>query len=193
MKALYRWHDSSSLDVETIVAAKKDLLHFESFLASYFSESFTNSLVLVKKNPEGEDGFLSADKSFGDWLMFPRDPAAVQLIKDGRWNIEPNPVDWVVMPELDKPLAIRRDPNTGIAAVLMAPPEDCFAVSTPHQTEGHFSLYLSLFGRTIRKGKTACARSRLWITQDPTDQQIVEYHRVYVNGFSSSVAEHLNP
>ena len=193
LKAAYRWHDASSLDVKTIVTAKKDLIDFESFLASYFSESFTSSRVLVRKNPEGVGGFLSAEKSFGDWLMFPRDPAAVQLIKDGRWKIEPHPVDWVIMAELDKPLAIRRDPNTGITAVLMAPPEDSFAISTPHQTEGHFSLYLSLFGRTIRKGETARSRSRLWIARDPSERQILDSYQVYLRSLTGRSSETPGP
>ncbi len=183
MKAVYRWHDPSTLDLETVVKAQKDLRHFEVFLASYFEDIFTNSLVFVRENPEaaGKAGFLAAKESFGDWLMFPRDPAAVQLIKDGRWAIEPHPVDWVVMPEFGKPLGLRRDPRTGTAAVFMAPPEDCFALSSPHQTEGHYSLYLSLFGRTIRTGEVARARSRLWIAQGPSDQQVLDHYRTYLN------------
>jgi hypothetical protein len=112
--------------------------------------------------------------------MFPRDAAAVKLIKDGRWTIEPHPVDWVIMPELSKALGIRRDSKSGITAVLMSPPDDCFAVSTPHQTEGHYSLYLSLFGRTIHAGGVARARARLWITQSPSDQEILDQYQTYL-------------
>ncbi len=183
MTAVYRWHDASSLDLKTVVKASKDLSHFEVFLASYFNEVFTNSLVFVKENPEvqGKAGFLAAKKSFGDWLMFARDSAAVRIIKDGRWAIKPHPVDWAMMPEFGKPLGLRRDPKTGITAVLMAPPDDCFALSTPYQTEGHYSLYLSLFGRTIRAGEVARASSRLWITQSPSAQQILEQYQTYLN------------
>lgn len=186
MTAIYRWHDPSSLDLETVVKAQKNLPHFEVFLASYFDDVFTNSLVFVKESPEagGKPGFLAADKSFGDWLMFPRDQMTVRLTKDGRRAIEPHPVDWVIMPEFGKPLGVRRDPRTSVAAVLMAPPDDCFALSTPYQTEGHYSLYLSLFGRTIRAGETARARSRLWITQGPSGQQVLDRYQTYLNGLS---------
>jgi len=186
MRAVYRWRDPSSLDLETVVKAQKDLPHFEVFLASYFNDAFTNSLVFVKEDPKaaGKAGFLAAKKSFGHWLMFPRDPAAVLLIKDGRWSIEPHPVDWVIMPEFGKPLGLRRDPRSGVAAVLMAPPDDCFALSTPYQTEGHYSLYLSLFGKTIRAGEVARLRSRLWITQRPSDQQILDQYQTYLNELS---------
>lgn len=183
LKAIYRWHDPSTLDLETVVKAHEELPHFESFLASYFHASFTNSLVLVRENPEapGKPGFLAAKKSFGDWLMFPRDAGAVKLIKDGRWAIEPHPVDWAIMPQFSKPLGIRRDPKTGITAVLMAAPDDCFALSTPHQAEGHYSLYMSLFGRSIRAREVARARSRLWLAQNPSDQDILDAYRAYLS------------
>lgn len=195
LKATYRWHDPSSLDLVTEVKAQKDLPNFEVFLASCFNDTFTNSLVFVQQHPDAEKkpGFLAATQPFGDWLMFPRDPVAVQIIKDGRWKIEPNPVDWVIMPELDRPLGVRRDPNTGVTAVLMAPPEDCFAISSPHQTEGHFSLYLSLFGRTIRAGETARARTRLRVAENPSDQQILDHYQTYINDLSRRTNETAEP
>jgi hypothetical protein len=195
LKATYRWHDPSSLNLMTEVKAQKDLPKFEVFLASYFNDTFTNSLVFVKQHPEAEKkpGFLAATQPFGDWLMFPRGPVAVQIIKDGRWKIEPNPVDWVIMPESDRPLGVRRDPNTGVTAVLMAPPDDCFALSTPHQTESHFSLYLSLFGKTIRAGETARARARLWVAENPSDQQILDRYQTYMNDLSRHTTEAPGP
>jgi hypothetical protein len=68
MKAVYRWHDPSTLDLETVVKAQEELPHFESFLASYFNEAFTNSLVFVRENPEtpGKPGFLAATKPLGN-------------------------------------------------------------------------------------------------------------------------------
>jgi hypothetical protein len=186
MTAIYRWCDPSSLDLETAVKARRDLVNFEVFLASYFDGAFTNSLVFVKENPdaEGKPGFLAAKKSFGDWLMFPRDQAAVALVKDGRWLIEPHPVDWVIMPAFAKPLAVRRDPKSGVATVLMAPPGDCFAISMPYETEGHYSLYLSLFGKTMLAGEVARARSRLWIAQNPSSQQILDQYQAYLKELS---------
>jgi hypothetical protein len=37
----------------------------------------------------------------------------------------------------------------------------------PYQTEGHYSLYFSLFGRTIAAGDTATAKVRMQITAKP--------------------------
>ena len=81
--------------------AKTDLPKFESFLASYFSEGFTNSSVYVRSN--GQPWFEAADKSYGVWQAFPRDDQAVSIIQDGRWKIPPSPVDWVIRPRLAKP------------------------------------------------------------------------------------------
>lgn len=175
MKALYRWAGPATLDLETTVRALENLPGFESFLASYFSEPFTNSLAYVRQVPSGREqpGFLNAAKSAGDWQMFPRDDAAVALIGDGRWQLEPNPVAWVVRPQLAMPLAVRRAPGPGLVAVLMAPATDCFAVATPHESEGHFSTYLSLFGLDMKAGETARARARLVIASGISDADAV--------------------
>jgi len=182
LRAHYRWSGPATLDLETQVRALADLPDFEAFLASYLGETFTNSLVYVREHPGAGNapGFTAAEQSYGAWQMFPRDPRVVPLIRDGRWKIDPNPVDWVIMPELAQPLGMRRDPSSGITAILMAPSKDCFAISTPHQTEGHYSMYLSLFGRTIKAGETVRARARLVIADAPGDEEILGLYREYV-------------
>jgi hypothetical protein len=181
MRAVYRWSAPDTLDLDTIVTAGADLPGFKSFLASYFAGSFTNARVYVGDPPgrPGQPGFMDADKSLGAWQMFPRSEAVVPLIRDGRWTLEPNPVQWTLLPPLAWPIALRRDPANGVTAVLMSPAEDCFAIAMPYQTEGHYSLYLSLFGRDLKAGETARARARLWITLAPSDQQIVESYQAF--------------
>jgi hypothetical protein len=66
----------------------------------------------------------------------------------------------------------------------MAPPQDCFAISTPHQAEGHYSLYLSLFGRTLKAGETARARARLVIASSPSDNQILALYQAYLRALA---------
>jgi hypothetical protein len=183
LMALYRWATPDTLDLETRVEAKVDLLKFESFLASYFAEEFTNSLVYVRDVPNhpGTKGFMPAEQSYGVWQAFPRDDSATAIIRDGRWKLEPNPVDWVIMPRLASPLGIRRSPAGGLTAVLMSPPQDCFALLTPQQAEPHNSLYLSLFGRDLKGGETARARARLVIGSKFSDGDIVRNHQAYLN------------
>jgi len=185
LRATYRWAAPNALDVVTTVQAKTNLANFESFLASYFTETFTNSLAYVAELPgkPGVTGFLAAESSFGTWLAFPRDDAAMAIFHDGRWTIAPSPVEWKPMPHLAKPLGVRRDPATGLTAVLMSPAADAFAICTPEQTEGHHSMYLSLFGRDLKAGEISQARARLLIVEKMSDAETVRSYESYLKEF----------
>jgi len=181
MKALYRWKAPNALDVVTSVTPKEDLARFESFLASYF-KGFPESLVYVKscRQTGGKTGLLAAVRANGDWQMFPRDDASLKIINDGRWKRPPNPVQWTIMPPLAGALAVRRDAKSGLTALIMAPPDDCFAVATPYGEEGHRSIYLSLVGRDVKAGQTAAARSRLVIGRNISDDRAIAIYQEYV-------------
>ncbi len=170
LRAVYRLTAPAVIDFIATVRAQAPLRGFELFLASYFAEGFTNSLVAVKS--EGRERLQEAERESGIWLAFPRDDAAVAWIRDGRWKLEPNPVDWVVMPPLAKPLGVRRSRTDEVEAVLMSPPGDCFAISTPFSSEPHRSVYLSLFGRDLKAGESAQARARLVIRPSRSGQSL---------------------
>ncbi len=191
MVAIYRWRGSSTLDLETIVKPRKDLSKFEVFLASYFHETFPSPYVYVGANPEAEGkpspsegrckpGFLMARKSFGDWQMFPRDQEVLQVVHDGRWQKEPSPVKWTIMPHIGMPIGLRRSAKAGPTVVLMAPLDDCFAIATPYQGEGHYSLYLSLFGCDVKAGQTARAHTRFVVTKAISDREILDLYQKYM-------------
>lgn len=182
MKAVYRWPKPDTLDLVTTVTAKKDLARFEVFLASYFN-GFAESWVYAKGPAQTGDkaGFLEAGRDHGTWQMFPRDDRAIETIRDGRWKQPPNPVQWTIRPALIGPLGMRRDLQTGLVALVMAPPEDCFAVATPHGEDGHRSLYLSLFGQDIKAGQTAVARSRLVIRRGVSFEDAVRIYEEYLD------------
>ena len=189
MTAIYRFRDGSTLDVETIVKPGKDLSKFEVFLASYFHEAFPLSQVYVAASPEteGKPAFLTAKKSFGNWQMFPRNDDVVPIIRDGRWKKEPNPVDWKIMPSMAMPIALRRGAKATPTAILMAPPDDCFAIATPYEGEGHYSMYFSLFGRDIKAGQTATARLRLVVTNAASNREILDLYRKYMKDISDGM------
>lgn len=182
MFAVYRFRNSFTLDVETIVKAGKDLSKFEVFLASYFHETFPIPQVYVAACPEteGNPAFLTAKKSFGNWQMFPKNDDVLPIIRDGRWHKQPNPVDWKIMPQMAKPIALRRGSDSTPTVILMAPPEDCFAISTPYEGEGHYSMYFSLFGRDIDAEQAARARLRLVVTSAATEQLILDLYQQYM-------------
>lgn len=176
MTARYRWSSADSLDLETSVLAKADLSGFESFLASYFDPSFTNVLVCAGAPNRP---FIPARKADGDWQMFPRDEAVIPLIHDGRWKLEPNPVNWTLRPTLIHPLALRRAPGCGLTVLLMGATTDCFAIATPHEAEGHYSVYLSLFGRDLKPGETATALTRLTVLSQDGESSALERYRAF--------------
>jgi formylglycine-generating enzyme required for sulfatase activity len=182
MVATYRWRGSSTLDLETTVKARKDLSKFEVFLASYFRNTFPSPYVYIGGNPEteGKPSFLMARKSFGDWQMFPRSRDVLRVVHDGRWQKKPNPVKWTIMPHMLMPIGLRRSAQAGPAVVLMAPLDDCFAIATPYQGESHNSVYLSLFGRDVKAGETARARSRFVVTEAISDREILDLYQKYL-------------
>jgi hypothetical protein len=194
MMATYRLSGDTTIDVETVVKAQKDLPGFEVFLASYFHEALPASHVYVNRNPkmESKPGFLAAEKSFGDWQMFPRAEDVLPIIRDGRWEKEPNPVKWAIMPCMAAPIGVRQTASAELAVVLMAPPEDCFAISTPYEGEGHYSMYLSLFGRDVRAGQTVKARSRLVVGAGLSDDQILALYKEYMKALDSRRASSIS-
>jgi hypothetical protein len=181
MTARYCWVEPNTLELETTVIAKADLKGFESFLASYFTPDFTNSLVCAG-NPEAGSAspFRRAQASAGAWQAYPRDDSVIPLIRDGRWQLEPHPVDWVMMPRFAKPLCVRRSPATGVQTAMLSLPADCFAICTPHETEAHYSMYLSIFGRDLESGKSMRARTRLMVGTNWTDADLVTAHQNFV-------------
>jgi hypothetical protein len=187
---LFRWKTAETLDLETIVTPQRDMPRLELFLSSYFSKGFDALVYLGSSTPRaGGAAFVRADDNplvDGTYLMFARDRAAAELIFDGRWEYPPNPVHWSVARWLAAPVAMRRDAASRLTAVWMAPPEDCFAVAMPYNKvpadgiAGHASLYLSLFGRDLKAGQTARARSRMVIERDMSDQRAIELYGAYL-------------
>ncbi len=173
MAATYRWAAPNALDVTTTITAKKDLHNFEVFLASYL-EGFAAAFAYTKQ------GFLEAKKADGVWQAFPRDAAGEKLIVDGRWKHPPNPVDWALRPALAAPLGMRRDVQRGLTALVMAAPQDCFAVLMPFSEESHRSLYLSLFGRDFKAGESASARARLVLGRDISDAKALQLYEAFL-------------
>jgi len=173
LQIVYRWASTNALDATLTVTAHQPLRQFEVFLASYF-QGFPKVYGFTEK------GFMEVTNGLGDWLSFPRDPAAEALIADGRWLRPPHPVTFKPVARYRGALGVRRDPATGLAGLMMAPPADCFAVLMPYGEESHRSLYLSLFGRDFKTGETAAAQARLVLGHNLSDQQAIETYQAYL-------------
>jgi hypothetical protein len=176
LRGTYSWVTPNTIDLVTVVHAEAKLEVFEVFLASYYQPPFIDSQVWASRDPRGDDkaGFVSADQELGVWLAFPRDERAADVIGDGRWKLEPHPLAWTMMPNFALPLAIRRDPGSGLTVIVMAQRDDCFGIFTPYGEEKHYSNYMSFFGHDIEAGESASARSRLVVLPDPTEAETLE-------------------
>lgn len=179
MSAEYRWAGADTLDLKTRVHACKDLRQFEVFLASYF-DGFEDASV------SAGPGWCSARKDAGMWHLYPRDEEAVRIAQDGRWKHPPHPVEWTIRERLVRSLVIRRDASRGLAAVLMASPEGCFAVATPYDGEGHRSAYLSLFGRDLKHGQTVEARCRMVIGRGIDEGKAIDLYESFRKQYPES-------
>ncbi len=186
LTGLYRWVDPVTLDLEITARPQQAMPQFELFLSSYFTRGFLASVFL--QDDRASPRFISADRCpgmTGGYVMFPRDDAAVARIKDGRWKIPPNPVDWAIGGRLAAPLVLRRDKALGLTACLMGLPNDCFAISSPFNPAtpeggGYRSLYLSLFGRDLQAGETARTRCRLIIADGLSNAEAVRRYEGFV-------------
>ncbi len=184
---VYRWKAPDTLDLEITVRSQRDMPRFELFMSSYFTKTFRAS-VFMKGEDQGQPRFVPVDRkpqSTGAFVMFPRDDEAVGMIEDGRWKLGSNPVDWAIERWLAAPMIVRRDATHGLAAVMMCPPEDCFAIASPWnpatpEAGGYRSVYLSLFGRDLRADQTAQARCRLVIGHNITDEQAIQRYDGYI-------------
>lgn len=169
LKAVYTWAASNMLDVATTVTAQCDLKKFESFLGSYF-----NGFPLTYGY--GPNGFVKITKKEGEWVCFPRDEASDKLLRDGRWEKPPHPVDFKRIAYYGEPLVMRKDPGSGLTAIIMSLRNDCFATLMPYGEDGHRSLYLSLFGRDLKRGESMTAHARLVIGRFSEPEILVLYH-----------------
>ncbi|NQT17505.1 MAG: hypothetical protein HQ582_32420 [Planctomycetes bacterium] len=192
MTGTFRWHAPDTLDLETTVTPSVPMPRMEVFLSSYFVEDF-EGLVYLKPNRFSKakpPTFVRTDWSElidGNYLMFPRDPDVLPTIYDGRWEFPPAPVTWAFTRYLAAPIGVRRHGETGLAAVVMSPPDDCFAVAVPYNKEppdnvaGHGSVYLSLFGVDMAAGQATTAHCRLIIAKNLSDEAILQRYRAYLD------------
>lgn len=187
----FRWRSADTLDLETVVQSDRPLPGMEIFLSSYFVSGFDPAIYLkpARYSKSRAGALLRPEWSAlvdGDYLMFPRDRQSLAMIYDGRWEFPPHPVTWAFTRYLEAPLAVRRQAASGVTAVLMSTPDDCYAIGTPYYKQppdgvaGHDSLYLSLFGRDLQAGATATAHCRLLLGKDLSDEAVLRRFQEYL-------------
>lgn len=173
------WKAADTVDLTLVFTPDTDLEKFELFLGSYFRK-FTVAKVYVKDTGNGTPGFVDTPKDKGDMQLFPKDQDVMAIIKDGRWKFPPFPNKWAFRSALAAPLGIKQQPISGVTVVIMAPPEDCFAVSMSQQEAGLGAFYLSLFGKDVKKGQSLTGHARLIFGKNITDEQALQKYQEYL-------------
>ena len=179
MTVTYRFTGPATLDVETSVTAHERLENFEVIHPSYFGPGFNESSVYAYEEG-GKPRFVEAKESYGYWQMFAVDDEKWAMVKDGRWDHKPHPLDWVKMPYLAKPLAMRKHDETGLTSLVMAFPADVLAVGTPYSGEYHLSNYFVLFGRTLHPEETVSTRIRLTIKPNLSEKDALKLYETFL-------------
>lgn len=195
MRATYRWKSANILDLETVLRPESDMSNVEVFLSSYFNKGFRGRMyVAAPRHTGGQPYFLSLMANpftIGTYLAFPRDLEAARIVYDGRWERGTNPVQFSINRYYAAPLALKTNAESGVTVVQMSRPDDCFAVEAPYDKDppdgpaGHYSLYLSLFGRNLQAGQTARALTRMVVERNVTDERALALYQEFLRDSKS--------
>jgi hypothetical protein len=181
--ARYTWN-GDTLDAHYTITLHADMRAFEMGVASYLSPGFrayvsrqsnvwgdaTSRIVPVDTNPMTDV-----------YALFPRNEAAMKVIFDGRWDLPPYPVRYAVPAYFAQPLAYRRHERSGVMAVGMGDPQECYAVcipvndppEDPDPANGYQGVYFYMFGRDLCRGETVTTRVRWIVGRGMQDQEIL--------------------
>lgn len=180
----YTWA-ADTLDVRYTIKLNADMKGFEMGVASYLSPGF-RAFVSRQSNNWGETASrivpVDVNPMTDVYALFPRNEAAMKTIFDGRWDHPPYPVRYAVPAYFAQPLAYRRHVQSGVMAVGMGDPKECYAIcipvnnpaENPDPVNGYQGIYFYLFGKDMKKGETANARIRWVVGKDIPEQEILK-------------------
>ncbi len=179
----YAWN-ADTLDVRYTITAHTDMRAFEFGVSSYLSAGF-RAYVSRQSNVWGETSSeivpVDVNRMTDVYALFPRNEDAMKTIFDGRWDLPPFPVRYAVPAYFAHALAYRRHVKSGVMAVGMADPKECYAIcvpvnnppENPDPAKGYQGIYFYLFGRDLRRGETVATRIRWIVGRNLPDQEIL--------------------
>lgn len=181
--ATYAWN-AEVLDVNVAVKPHEDIAGFELGVASYLAAGF-RAFVSRQSNVWGEQTStivpVDANPMTDVYALFPRNESAMKTIFDGRWDLPPYPVRYAVPAYFAQALAYRRHVQTGVTALGLGDPDECYAIcipvnnppEDPSPANGYQAIYFYLFGRDVRCGEPVNARLRWVIGQDLSNAEVL--------------------
>ncbi len=188
----YSW-EADTLEVRYTVKLNADMKGFEMGVASYLSAGF-RAFVSRQSNNWGEKGSkivpVDVNPMTDVYALFPRDETVMKTVFDGRWDLPPYPVRYAVPAYFAVPLAYRRHVQSGVMAIGMGDPKECYAIcipvnnppENPDPANGYQGIYFYLFGKDMNRGETASAHIRWVIGKDISEQEILRRWESFAGG-----------
>lgn len=183
LTSVYSWsHDT--LEVRYTLAIHAEMQGFELGIASYLAAGF-RAFVPRQSNVWGEKDYkivpVDVNPMTDVYAVFPRSEADVKTIFDGRLDLPPYPIRFTVPAFYAFPWAYRRHVRTGVMALGMADPKECYSMcipvnnppEDPDPANGYQGVYFYLFGRDVHPGETLKTRVRWVIGQDMPESEIL--------------------
>lgn len=178
LTAAYEISGPNTIDLTITVKSRWPYPKYEVFLSNYFNVAM-NPYVYLRKCPYVDPrdapqwaAPVASDVFAGTGLVFPRDFHAARNSVDGRWTGIGALYQWNPQRMYELPICMQVDAQSGVAAVLMSRPGDCYAVVTgyadahPDDPFGNQNpMYLSLFGEDLSPGDERTARVRLAVVE----------------------------
>jgi hypothetical protein len=181
--SLYVWQ-GDTLDIHYTITLHADMSAFELGVASYLAAGF-RAFVCRQSNVWGETDSrivpVDVNPMTDVYAVFPRSEADTKTVFDGRLDLPPYPVRFVAPAYFAQPLAYRRHASTGVMALGMADPKDCYSIcipvnnppEEPDPANGYQGIYFYLFGRDFLQGDTVTTRLRWIIGRNMSDAEVL--------------------
>lgn len=181
LRSRYRLvEEQMAVDVTFSVDARRDYSALELFVSSYFTPYFTPRYAVMDNRAHPEGVFWYEKQWYGEAEneCWPRDPAGLEVIQDGRW-LTGYPLNWRVGPYYALPL-MTQEHRYSPAIVIMAKREDCMGMSGFYSF--HNSHYLHLFGVDVAAGDRLATTVRLAVLRerDKLDEAAVQAYEDWI-------------
>jgi len=196
-EARYRVATANAIDL-SITLKNTDRWHrdFELFTSNYFDASMNPGLYTLTPyrgpvsatNPAVLTQPLDNPCSRFCYNAWPRDIFAAQMFLDGRWEYGlHSPVPWALGRWFAYPFGFYATGDRKTLAVVMAQPDDCFALCTSYHSDDpkdgvahHNSIYHNLIGRDIGPGWQRTLRQRLTLTDWEADDAPLKAYQEFL-------------
>lgn len=177
--ARYELAGPHAIDLWLTVESEGNYRGYEIFAPSYFDKALVpHAYLKPSRGTTGPPELVVPtvnDVFRGTVVVFPRDAHAARRCVDGRWErreFSSSVVQMCPVRHYGHCCAIMKDPEGSLAAVLMADPSECYAISARYHADNdadrlttYSAFDLSLFGDDVTPGYRRTVKVRLALVE----------------------------